>query len=98
MIKLKRLRWARLRRIVYHPLMRRHERMSEIRKPRRGWEDIKMDVKEIGWEGLGCIYLAWDRDQWQLVVNIVYCRFSIRINVGYLSVQSPKLNHNSRRE
>jgi hypothetical protein len=77
MIKLKRLIWAKLitciglNRIVYHPLMRRHERRSEIRKSRRGWEDIKMDVKEIGWEGLGCIYLAWDRDQWQIVVNII---------------------------
>jgi hypothetical protein len=32
---------------------------------------IKMDVKEIGWEGLGCSYLTWDRDQWQAVVDIV---------------------------
>jgi hypothetical protein len=30
-----------------------------------------MDVKEIGWESLGCIYLVWDRDQWQAVFNIV---------------------------
>jgi len=77
MIKLKRLRQLRLatyivlNRIVYHPLMRRHERRSEIRKPRPGWEDIKMDIKEIGWEGLGCSYLTWDRDQWQAVVDIV---------------------------
>jgi hypothetical protein len=35
-----------LNRIVYQNLMRRHERRSEIRKPRRGWEDIKMDIKE----------------------------------------------------
>lgn len=40
-------------RTVYRPLMRRHERKSEIRKPRRGWEGMKMDVKEMGWESLG---------------------------------------------
>jgi hypothetical protein len=51
--------------------MQRHERRSEIRKSRRGWEDIKMDVKEIRWQGLVCIYLNLDRDQWQAVVNIV---------------------------
>jgi hypothetical protein len=53
MIKLKRLRQLRLvkyivlNRNVYPPLMQRHERRSEIRKPRPGWKDIKMDVKEI---------------------------------------------------
>jgi hypothetical protein len=77
MIKLKRLRWVRLvtctglNRILYHSFMRRYERRSEIRKPRRGWKDIKMDIKEIVWEGLVYIYLTWDRDQWQAVVNTV---------------------------
>jgi hypothetical protein len=41
-------------------------------RPRRRWEDnIRMDLKEIGW---GCIYwidLAQDRDQWRAVVNMV---------------------------
>ena len=51
MMKLRRLRWAGLvtwiglNRSVYHALMRRHERKSEIGKRRRGWEDIKIDVK-----------------------------------------------------
>jgi hypothetical protein len=36
------------------------------------WEDnIKMDLKEIGWEVVDCIYLAQDRDQWRAVVNKV---------------------------
>jgi hypothetical protein len=37
--------------------------------PRCGWEDnIKMDLKETGWEGVDCIDLAQDRDKcWDLV-------------------------------
>jgi hypothetical protein len=31
-------------------------------RPRRGWEDnIKMDLKVTGCEGVDWIYLAWDR-------------------------------------
>jgi len=36
------------------------------------WEDnIKMDVKEMGWEGMDWIHIAQDRDKWQAVVNII---------------------------
>jgi hypothetical protein len=28
-----------------------------------------MDLREIGWEVVGWMYLAHDRDQWQAVVN-----------------------------
>jgi hypothetical protein len=28
-------------------------------RPRHGWEDnIRMELREIGWEGVGCIHLA----------------------------------------
>jgi hypothetical protein len=30
-----------------------------------------MDGREIGWEGVVCMYLAEDRDQWQALVNMV---------------------------
>jgi hypothetical protein len=34
------------------------------------WEDnIRVDVKEIGWEGVEWIHLAQDRDQWRILVN-----------------------------
>jgi len=34
------------------------------------WEDnIKMDLKEVEWEGLDCIDLAQDWDSWRAVVN-----------------------------
>jgi hypothetical protein len=34
------------------------------------WEDnIKMDLREIGWDGMSGIDLAQDRDQWRALVN-----------------------------
>jgi len=38
--------------------------------PRRRWEDnIRMDLRGIGWEGVGWIDLAEDKVQWQPLVN-----------------------------
>jgi hypothetical protein len=31
--------------------------------------NIKMDLREIGWEGMVWIDLAQDRDQWRAIVN-----------------------------
>jgi hypothetical protein len=40
--------------------------------PRRRWVDnIKMDLREIGWDGMDWIDLAQDRDQWRALVNTV---------------------------
>jgi hypothetical protein len=40
--------------------------------PVRRWEDnIKMDLREIGWEIVEWIHLAQDRDLWRAVVNTV---------------------------
>jgi hypothetical protein len=37
-----------------------------LRRPRRRWEDnIKLDLREIGWGGMNWIDLAKDRDQWR---------------------------------
>jgi hypothetical protein len=37
-----------------------------------GWEDnIKIDLREIGWDGMDWIDLAQDRDQWRALVNAV---------------------------
>jgi hypothetical protein len=30
-----------------------------------------MNLKEIGWEGVDWIHLAYDREQWQVLVNVV---------------------------
>jgi hypothetical protein len=49
---------------------------SEGKKPqrrqRRRWVDnVKMDLREIGWDDMDWTDLAQDRDQWRALVNIV---------------------------
>jgi hypothetical protein len=47
-------------------------------RPRRRWVDnIKMDLREIGWDGMDWIELAQDRDQWRALVNTV---MSLRVS------------------
>jgi hypothetical protein len=39
---------------------------------RRRWKDnIRMDLREIGWGGMDWNDLAQDRDQWRALVNTV---------------------------
>jgi hypothetical protein len=41
-------------------------------RPRCRWVDsIKIDLREIGWDGMDWIDLAQDRDQWRALVNMV---------------------------
>jgi hypothetical protein len=41
-------------------------------RPRRKWVDnIIIDLREIGWDGMGWIDLVQDRDQWRVLVNTV---------------------------
>jgi hypothetical protein len=43
-----------------------------LERPRHRWEDnIRIDLREIGWEGVNWINLAQDWDQWRAVVNTV---------------------------
>jgi hypothetical protein len=34
-------------------------------------DSIKIDLREIGWDGMDWIHLAQDRDQWKALVNTV---------------------------
>jgi hypothetical protein len=34
-------------------------------------DNIKIDLREIGWDGVDWIELAQDRDQWRALVNTV---------------------------
>jgi hypothetical protein len=34
-------------------------------------DNIKIDLREIGWDGIDLIDLAQDRDQWRALVNTV---------------------------
>jgi len=43
-----------------------------VGKPRRRWEyNIKMDLQEVGCEGMDWIELAQDRDKWRVFVKAV---------------------------
>jgi hypothetical protein len=48
------------------------ERKRPLGRPRRRCEDnIRMDLREIGWGGMDWIDLAQDRNQWRVLVNTV---------------------------
>jgi hypothetical protein len=48
------------------------EGKSQLRRPRRRWVDnIKIDLRQIGWDGMDWIELAQDRDQWRALINTV---------------------------
>jgi hypothetical protein len=43
-----------------------------VERPRRRWvNNIKMNLREIGWDGMDWIDLVQDRDQWRALVNAV---------------------------
>jgi hypothetical protein len=48
------------------------EKKRPFGRRRHSWEDnIKMNLEEIGWEGVDWIRMVQDRDQWRTVVNTV---------------------------
>jgi hypothetical protein len=54
---------------AYKVLVRNPEGKRLLRRPRHRWDDnIKINVKEIGFGGVDWIYLAQDRYQWQSVL------------------------------
>jgi hypothetical protein len=74
MIKSRKMRWvghvARMGRRGIH--IGKPEGKRPLGRPRRRWVDnIKIDIREIGWDGVDCIDLAQDRDQWRALVNTV---------------------------
>jgi hypothetical protein len=53
-------------------LMGKPEGKRPLGRPRRRWVDnIKTDVREIGWDATDWIDVAQDRDQWRAIVNTV---------------------------
>jgi hypothetical protein len=57
---------------AYRILVGKPERKRPVGRPRRRWEDnIRMDLREIGWGGMDWINLAWARDQWRALVNTI---------------------------
>jgi hypothetical protein len=78
MIKSRRMRWAGHvartgeKRNAHRILVGKLEGKRPLGRPRRGWVDnIKRDLREIGWDGIDWINLAQDRGQWRALVNMV---------------------------
>ena len=57
---------------AYRVLVGKPEGRKPLGRPTRIWEDnIKIDLKEVGWGALDWIDLAQDRDRWRAVMNAV---------------------------
>jgi hypothetical protein len=53
-------------------LVRKPEGKRQLGRHRHRWEDnIRMDLREIGWEGVDWMHLAQDRDQWRALMDTV---------------------------
>jgi hypothetical protein len=60
------------KRNAYRILVGKPEGKRPLGRPRRRWVDnIKMNLRETGWDGMDGIDLAQDRDQWSALVNAV---------------------------
>jgi hypothetical protein len=70
------MRWAghveqmRTKRNAHKILVGKPEGKTLRARPRPTWlNNVKMDLREIGWNDMDWIDLAQDRDQWRALVN-----------------------------
>jgi hypothetical protein len=78
MIQSRRVRWAEHvsrmgeKKNTHKILVGKPEGKRPLGRPRRRWVDnIKMDLREIGWDGVDWMDMVQDRDQWKALVNTV---------------------------
>jgi hypothetical protein len=78
MIKKRRMRWAGhvarmgAKRNAYRILVGKPEVKRQPGRPRRRWvKNIKMGLRETGWDGEDWIDRVQNRDQWRALVNTV---------------------------
>jgi hypothetical protein len=70
------------KRNAYGILVRKPEGKRQLGRRRRRWVDnIKIDLREKGWGGMGWIDLAQDRDRWGALVNTVM-NLRVPLNAG----------------
>jgi hypothetical protein len=61
-----------MKRNTYRILVGNPEGKRPLGRPRRRWPDnINMDPRETGWDGMDWIDLAHDRNQWRALVRAV---------------------------
>jgi hypothetical protein len=72
------MRWAghvariREKRNAYRILMGKPEGKRPLGTPRSRWMDnIKMDLREMGWDGMDWTDLAQDKEKWKAFVSTV---------------------------
>jgi hypothetical protein len=57
---------------TYSVLVGKSEGKRPLGRPLRRWENnIRMDLREIRWEGMVLIHLAKYEDHWRVLVNMV---------------------------
>jgi hypothetical protein len=60
------------KRTAYRILVGKSEGNRPLRRPRRRWvDDIKMDLRGVGWGGMESIDVAQHKDKWKVLVNTV---------------------------
>jgi hypothetical protein len=60
------------KRNAYRILVGKSEGKRQLGRPRRRWvKNIKMDLRESGWDRLDWIALIQKRNQWRALVNTV---------------------------
>jgi hypothetical protein len=70
------------KRNAYKIFVGKPEGKKPLGRPRRRLVDnIKVDLREIGWDDINWIDLAQDRDQWRALVNTIM-NLRVPLNVG----------------
>jgi hypothetical protein len=60
--------------------------VQQLGRPRRRWEDnIRMDLRAIGWKGVDWMHLVQDRDQRQSVMKTVM-NLRVPLKAGYFLI------------
>jgi hypothetical protein len=55
---------------TYRTLVEKPDGKRPLRRPRRSWvNNIKIDLREMGWGSMDLIDVAQDMDQWRALVN-----------------------------